>query len=790
MYAVFKRELFSLLNSLMAYITIGVFLLAAGLLLWFFPDTSILAYGYAELTGFFSLSPFLFIFLIPAITMRSFAEERREDTYVLLATRPLRSWEIILGKYLACFVLLVFTLLPTLVYYYSVYELAMPLGNVDSGAIIGSYLGLLLLGSVFVAIGIFASSITKNQVVAFAIAVFICFITYSGFDALGQIFSGSGIERIFTYLSINEHYQSMSRGVLDTRDLSYFLTLIAVFLGLTSLTVGRFKWGFLLVLLFLNIVTAFAYTRFDFTKEKRFTLTDKTRELLKKSTKEFSITVFLDGDMPAAFKRLQQATRDLLNDYKAYNAEVKVTFVDPLSGLPVNEQDTVMQHLYAIGIEATNLNIKNDNGFEQKTVFPMALVQCDGRQIAVKLLQNQDASGSYEENINNSIQNLEYSFTSAIRKVVTGINPRIGFTEGNGELSDLQLSDAMKSLSDSYEVGRVNLQSITRAGLDKLKLLVVAKPQQEFTEAEKYKLNYFISRGGSVVWSIDQVSADLDSLKGKGEQLAFNKKLNLDDMLFTYGARVNYNLLADANCVEIPLAMSSGGSQSQIQMAPWVYYPLLLPDSTNSLVKNIDALRAEFVSTVDTIGVKGIVKKVILRSSAFNKLHAAPKLLSLQMVAEQPDPREYASTPQPVAVLLEGEFPSVFMNRAVPEGITEPYEVPAVSKRAKMIVIGDGDLFKNQISTKDNSIFPLGFDRYTQNNYGNKVFLLNVADYLCNEESLISLRNKELKVRLLNKVLLREEKSKWQLVNVLVPLLLLISFSIFQHYYRRHKYAR
>lgn len=242
MYAVFKRELFSLLNSLMAYITIGVFLLASGLLLWVFPDTSILEYGYAELTGFFSLAPFLFMFLIPAVTMRSFAEERREGTYILLASKPLTDWQIIIAKYCACLVLVLLALIPTLVYYYSVYKLGMPAGNIDTGAVIGSYLGLLLLGSSFVGIGVFASSITKNQVIAFAVAVFICFVTYSGFDALSKIFTMRYLESVFLGLSVNEHYQSISRGVLDTRDLVYFISFVLFFLGLTRLVIGGRKW--------------------------------------------------------------------------------------------------------------------------------------------------------------------------------------------------------------------------------------------------------------------------------------------------------------------------------------------------------------------------------------------------------------------------------------------------------------------------------------------------------------------------------------------------------------------
>lgn len=543
------------------------------------------------------------------------------------------------------------------------------------------------------------------------------------------------------------------------------------------------------MLVLLNVAAQYVYTRIDFTKEKRFTLTAKSKSILKEAKKPITITVFLDGDLPAAFKRLRNATKDLLADYKAYaGTDINIEFVDPISGLSGAEQDTVINQLYQIGVEPTTLNIKNDNGFAQKTIFPMAIVEGNDRQLSVKLLQNLDASGNYEENINNSIQNLEYLFTSAIQKVLSGQHPRIGFTEGNGELSDLLLSDAIKTLSESYDAGRVNLNLIDRAGLDKLKVLVIAKPEKEFTEAEKYKINYFVMNGGRVVWSIDQVSASLDSLRGAGEQLAFNKKLNIDDMLFMYGARVNYDLIADANCAEIPLSM--GGQQGQIQMAPWVFYPILMPDTSNNLVKNIDGIRSEFVSTVDTIGVKGLSKKVILQSSAYNKVHNTPKMLSLQMVAEQPDPREYASTPHTVGVLIEGKFPSVFLNRSVPAGITEQYSLPAESKPTKMIVIGDGDIFKNQVSARDGSVFPLGFDRYTERNYGNKALLLNIADFLSNDDNLISLRNKEVKIRLLDKVRLRTEKLQWQLINVVFPLLLLISFAIFQHYYRKHKYAR
>ncbi|WP_231462968.1 gliding motility-associated ABC transporter substrate-binding protein GldG [Pedobacter sp. Leaf132] len=546
-----------------------------------------------------------------------------------------------------------------------------------------------------------------------------------------------------------------------------------------------------LILISLNLTGRYFFHRFDFTADKRFTLTDKTKNALAKSQKPITITVFLNGELPAAFKRLQTSVKDLLNDYKAYsNADLKVVFVDPLAGLSVADQDTVINNLYMHGIEATNLSVKTESGLTQKLVYPMAMIESDGKELPVKLFQNLDASGNYEDNINRSIENLEYAFTSGIKKVVNGNNPRIGFTEANGEPSDLELYDAIHTLSNSYEVGRVNLNTIDKAGLDKLKMLVIIKPQQAYTETEKYKINYFVMNGGRVLWSIDQVSAELDSLQGKGSQMVFNKNLNLDDMLFMYGARINYNIIADKNSAEIPVSTGVVGGQPQIQLVPWLYYPILLPDTAASLVKNLDGIKAEFPSTVDTIGAKGVKKTYILTTSSFNKVFNAPKLFSLRMVAEQPDPKSFQNPLQSAGVLLEGEFPSVFAGRPLPAQIASAFTNTNVGKSAKMIVIGDGDIFKNQVVAKDNSPLPLGFDRYTQRTYGNKALLLNIADYFTDDDNLIDLRNKEVKIRLLDKAKIKLEKTKWQIINVVFPLLVLIFFAIFQHYYRKYKYAK
>jgi ABC-2 type transport system permease protein len=545
-------------------------------------------------------------------------------------------------------------------------------------------------------------------------------------------------------------------------------------------------------LIVLNIVGQYAFHRFDFTADKRFTLSDKTKSLLEQNKKPVIITVFLAGELPPAFKRLQAAVSDLLSDYRAYaKTEVKVVFIDPIAGLNQADQDTVINNLYESGIEATNLSVKTESGLTQKLVFPMAMMESEGKEFPIKLFQNLDTRGNYEDNINRSIENLEYIFTSSLKKVLSGDNPRIGFSESNGELSDLQLADAIHTLSSSYLVGRIDLNSIDKAGLDKLKMLIIAKPKKPFTETEKYKINYFVMNGGRVLWSIDQVNAELDSLHGKSGQMAVNSNLNLDDMLFMYGARVNYNIIADpANSAEIPVSTGVVGGQNQMQLVPWIYYPILLPDTIESVVKKLDGVKSEFPSTVDTIGVKGVKKSYILATSPYNKVYNVPKLFSLQMVSEQLDPRSFQSKAQHVGLMLEGNFPSVFAGRPLPATITQPYSLESISKPAKMIVIGDGDIFKNQVSEQSGTPFPLGFDRYSQRSFGNKALLLNIVDYFTDNDNLIALRNKEVKIRLLDKAKIKLEKTKWQFINVVASLLLLIFFAIFQHYHRKYKYAK
>jgi ABC-2 type transport system permease protein len=798
--SILKKEITSYLSSLVAYVTIGVFLLVLGLFLWVFPDSSILDYGYAGLDSLFSTAPYLFMFLIPAITMRSLAEERKEGTFELLFTRPLKDWEIVLGKYFACLFIVLFALLPTLIYYYSVSILGTPQGNIDTGAVIGSYIGLFLLGAAFAAIGLFASSITKNQIIAFTIAVFLCFFFYSGFDSLSQMLSLQDLG--LQSLGITQHYQSVSRGVLDTRDLVYFLLVASAFIWLTLFILIKQRQkqlnttvmvGLISAFILIGIIAQFAFTRFDFTTEKRFTISPISRKIINDLSKPVKITVYLQGSgLPAGMKRLQGAARDMITDLKAYShGNIQFEFVDLLSTikkLPDDKQKEAYEDYESKGVVGQNISFKTDDGVSQKLIFPEAVVKSGDKEVVVNLVQTRIGS-SDEEQINISVQNLEYTFTSAIKKAVSGGKPQIGFTEGHHELTDVQLNDAMKSLSDGFEVGRLNLATIPFKALQNIKLLVIPKPDRKFTELEKFKLDQYIMRGGKVLWTIDQVSAELDSLRGHGgEQMSFPKQLNLDDQLFRYGVRINYDLIADMSCSPIPVSTGEVGGQAQIQMLPWLYYPLFMPYSKHPMVKNLDAIHSEFASTIDLLDTKNVKKTILLASSPYNKKISAPHILSLQALEQEPNPKDFQGTPKTVAVLLEGKFTSDWRNRPLPDSLGETVTIMPESVPTKMVVISDGDILKNQIGG-DGSPYPLGYDHYTQQSYGNKNLLLNIADYMTDDSGLIALRTKEIKIRLLNRARIRNEKLYWQLVNTVGPLALVLICAIFQHYIRKRKYA-
>jgi ABC-2 type transport system permease protein len=549
----------------------------------------------------------------------------------------------------------------------------------------------------------------------------------------------------------------------------------------------------LAVIILVAIVSGFAFTRFDFTKEKRFTISKVSQQILGKVHEPMKVVVYLKGDnFPNWAKRLQRATRDMLSDLQAYShGNLTFEFVDPIAnvkGLPDSVQRAVYDSLDSKGISGQAYGVQTENGVSQIMIFPEALIEYKNQGIAVNLLQSRMDAQHEEEGAREAIQNLEYSFSSAIKKLAGGGKSLIGFTEGHRELSDIQLKSAITALSDGYVVGRIDLDKIPLSSLTHLKMLVIAKPDKPFTEQQKFKIDQYIMRGGRVLWTIDQVNAELDTMRGHGgDQLTFPKQLNLDDQLFVYGVRINYDLIADMSCAPIAVVAGSVGGQPQIITRPWLYYPLLIPTSKHPIVKNLDGILTQFVSTIDTIGVKGIKKTILLTTTDHNKKFNTPYLVSLQALEQEPDPKEFIRPPKTVGVLLEGRFTSDFLNRPEPEGLNEKIAQLPSSVPTKMIVISDGDIFKNDVTRE--GAYPLGYDRDAGQTYANKNLLLNIADYMTDDSGLIELRSKEIQLRLLDRAKIRAERLYWQVLNTAVPLAFVLIFAIFQHYFRKRRYA-
>lgn len=800
MFTIFIKEVSSYFNSLVGYMVIAIYLILTSLLLWLFPDTSLLDSGYADLSIFFEISPYLLLFLIPALTMRLLSGEFADGTFDLLRSRPLSIYEIVIGKYFAALFLSICAILPTIVYAISIYYLAYPVGNIDIGATIGSYVGLFLLSITYCAIGIFSSSLTKNPIVSFLISLFICFAFYDGFGAIAGISNFSDYEYFIANLGIREHYASVSRGVLSFRDLIYFLSVVFLFITLTvghtdrkfrprKVTFTAYACVFLLIALLNTQWFTGLLDRIDFTSDKRYSLSSSTKSVLQKMEQDIYITLFLDGKLPNDFERLKKATVDIIRDMHSYaGSNIFLNVIDPFDP-EFNQNDELTQALIHRGLTPTNLSVRNETGLTQRLLFPGAIIATDDMEIPINLLQ--DKTGiSHQEVLNNSIQNLEYSILSGIQKVLREKLPIIAFTEGHGEPSDLELYDAIHSLAISNQVGRVHLDSISLTDMDKLDLLVIAKPKRPFSEAEKYKIDYYVRNGGNIIWALDQTDAGMDHLRTDGQQLISGQQLNLDDLLFMYGVRINYDLIADMNCASIPINVGRVGAQAQIELLPWYFSPVLTSISSHPLVKNLDGIRTDFISTIDTLESSHINKEIILRSSPFSKKLNSGQFVSLDIIEEIPDPEKMRGEPYITGVLMEGRFPPIFAGRPIPEGIYDNPDTPIETQAAKMLVISDGDWLINQVSSQDSSAYPLGWDKYTNKQFANKVFLQNAVDYFLNDASLIALRNREIKLLLLDKAKVKDEKTKWKIINIICPLLLLFIAGSLQHIYRKLKYGK
>lgn len=548
----------------------------------------------------------------------------------------------------------------------------------------------------------------------------------------------------------------------------------------------------LLIIIFVNIIGSFVYTRFDLTSEKRYTLSDATKKLVKNLDDIVYFKIYLEGDFPAGFRRLRNETREMLNQFRAYSDNIEYEFINPSDGSDKKYIKNLYQQLVEKGLQPTNLQVKNNQGgTSQQIIFPGAIVTYKGRELPLQLLNSQIGIAP-EAVLNNSIQSLEYNVASVIKKLSVIDKPKIAFLEGQGELDSYETGSIASSLAEYYSVERIAINQKLKS-LDKFKAIIIAKPDSVFQDKDKFIIDQFIMKGGKVLWLIDPVFASMDSLQKTNETMGIANDINISDMLFKYGVRLNYNLIQDLTAMPIPIKTGNLGAQAQLDYLPWYFFPLIMPSKNNPIINNLNAIKFEFASSIDTIESKDIKKTILLTTSRYSRTLRTPVLISLDILKKEPETKLFNKPELPVAVLLEGEFHSVFKNR-IPEEIANNKEIDFRTKSVanRMIVISDGDVIKNQLQKYNGSLYPLplGYDKYTRETLGNKDFIMNCVDYLCDETGLISVRSREIKLRLLDKTKYSNNKVFWQVLNTGLPVLLIFVFALIQSFFRKRKYGK
>jgi len=568
--------------------------------------------------------------------------------------------------------------------------------------------------------------------------------------------------------------------------------------------------GFLIglgIIILLNILSSVVFYRFDLTTEKRYSLSEATKEILGSLDEELFVTVYLEGEFPAAFKRLRNETKEMLDEFRAYSGgKLDFEFVNPSNHPDFKERDKAYKNLYEKGLRPSDLNITDDDGVSKKVVWPGAIMSYQEQEVSVQLLKSQFGT-SPQQVLNQSIESLEYELAFGIKKLITPYLHRIAFIEGHGELSKFETADVIGSLREFYDVERVkidgNINSLSRriyTNQDSTKAkisnyfdaIVIAEPDSAFSEKDKFIIDQYIMHGGKVVWLINQVEANMDSLKKRNNYtfLAIGKKLNLDDQLFRYGVRINQDLVQDLRAAPIPVVSGQFGNQSQTKLYPWLFFPLLYSKDNHPINKNVDVVKAEFANSIDLVGNDGLKKTVILSSSKHTKLVKAPTRVSLNMLSYEPPTKQFKLQNVPIGVLVEGEFKSVFANR-LPPNIENAGEIQFKPKSDSVaqLFISDGSIIRNRYNPNTNEFYALGFDQYTRQVYGNKTFFLNAINFLVDDSGLILSNNKSFKIRLLDVPLIETNRLLIQVANTAFPIMVVVLIGIILFYIRKKRYT-
>lgn len=544
------------------------------------------------------------------------------------------------------------------------------------------------------------------------------------------------------------------------------------------------------ILVVLNVLGTIFFHRFDLTKDQRYTLSPTSLGIVKQVQNPLSIKIYMAGDLPADFRRLQQETKQLLEEFQAYNSNIVFEFVDPLEN--EEESDELTKSLFQKGLTPINITVDDKGKQSQAMVFPWAIAVYNNKEVNIPLLKN-IMGASTTQKVIGSIQHLEYSIADAINKITKDKQKKVAIIKGNGELKERHIANMLKQIHESYLIGPFTLDSVaknpngTLRELKKYDLAIISKPTEKFSDEEKEVLDQFIMNGGKTLWLIDQVAADMDSLyNDMGATLAYPRDLNLNDMFFKYGFRINPDLIKDEQGTPIKLATGEQGSATQYQDFIWKFAPQVYPTSQHPIVKNLGGIKFDFANPIDTLK-NGIKKTVLLQSSQYSKTIGSPVEVNLNMVTEKTTPQDYLNKGnKPLAVLLEGSFHSAFENRVLP---FKDNSFTAQGKPNKMIVVADGDIARNQL---DKNMMPveLGYDQRTGNLYDNKDFVMNCINYLLDDTGLINIRSKDVELPLLDKEKVYESYTFTQFITIGVPILILLVFGLVFTFVRKRKYSK
>ena len=548
---------------------------------------------------------------------------------------------------------------------------------------------------------------------------------------------------------------------------------------------------FPICLIVLALISFFYFFRIDLTSDKRYSIAEQTKSLMDKTDSSLKVVVYLDGDLNPGFTRLKKATAELFDELSVYsNSNIDISYENPSLADTPDQRDKKYAELQSRGLLPTAVYELDKEGKSiQKVIFPWIEMSYKGKKVQVCLLKN-ILGNTGEENLNISVENLEFEITDGIRRLVNRDISKLAFIEGHGELTEPETYDISKSLSKYFQIDRGVIASNATI-LDNYKVIIIAKPTKPFPESDKFIIDQYIMHGGRVLWLLDGVRVSKDNLSTIGISPALELDLNLNDQLFRYGIRINPVLLQDVQCVSVPVDIAPPGATPQFEPTPWYFAPLLLASPDHPITRNITEVRSEFCSAIDIVGDNKLVKAQLLLATSDNThIVGTPTTIDLSQKIKPNDKTYFNLGYLPVAVAMEGNFESDFVNRMIPKGLTNTSPVIKQSLKTRQIFIADGELIRNETTTKDSTTIPLGYDRYMNQQFGNKDFIQNAVLYLADNEGWMQLRSRTLKLRLLNKRITNEDRISWQLINVLIPVGLLLIFGIGYQVIRKKKYTR